>query len=575
MRTACLGGLAGGLWALVFACGGDGGGLPGDVHELSIVVDVSMDGATPSDSFSPSDTGVDVAPLVDPGFEAEIGTELDVMDAMDAMAECPGGYQCPCTNHGQCFDGFCVETMDGGRCSRPCTSAESCPAGWRCATTPMGGDPFSVCMAPAVQCRPCRTNEDCVRVPWGPNVCVSRGATGSFCAVSCSKDSRCTDGFVCARIEQAEEAFDVCVPADGEPCPCTSWFVDQHYTTECYTTGDPSVCRGTRTCDAACEFVAVPETCDGLDNDCDGETDDGCDDDADDFCDAAMGITGPPWPGVCPSGGLDCDDSQTLVNPGAVEACNGRDEDCDGRTDNAVGSSDPLTSGPLQDHACLEQGVCRAGVPRLCVDGQWDCHYKAVTLYQNPEAGCEDLDNDCDGCTDEGLGMDAREPGNDVFNGSSTVFGVTMTDCNGSSANVVPSMTLHRNPTGCARDIDWFQFDYQDRGTCIDNAISVTFTSNVMNYGICAYFKCKEGRLQKFKCDPGTKVMDGPVAVDPGGFGCCCTGGNCKVGISSSTMVGGPDCDDGTNDDGKVYVKVWSTGATSCTSTYSFNVWGD
>ncbi len=65
------------------------------------------------------------------------------------------------------------------------------------------------------------------------------------------------------------------------------------------------------------------ETCDGLDNDCDGiipadETD--ADGDGYMVCDG------------------DCDDGYASVNPGATEICNGIDDDCDGEVDEGVGS---------------------------------------------------------------------------------------------------------------------------------------------------------------------------------------------------------------------------------------------
>ena len=80
------------------------------------------------------------------------------------------------------------------------------------------------------------------------------------------------------------------------------------------------------------------ERCDGLDNDCDGNVDaentwyldldqDGYGDDAEirHSCD-------PPYNPSSAVGG-DCDDHQRDVHPGAVEVCNGVDDDCDSSTD--------------------------------------------------------------------------------------------------------------------------------------------------------------------------------------------------------------------------------------------------
>ncbi len=97
------------------------------------------------------------------------------------------------------------------------------------------------------------------------------------------------------------------------------------------------------------------EDCNGVDDDCDGDTDEGvlnacgqcgpvpleiCGNGVDDDCDGVD----PACPLVCVdadgdtygancAAGLDCDDGDPAVHPGAVEVCNGVDEDCDGVVD--------------------------------------------------------------------------------------------------------------------------------------------------------------------------------------------------------------------------------------------------
>ena len=110
------------------------------------------------------------------------------------------------------------------------------------------------------------------------------------------------------------------------------------------------------------------ETCDGYDNECDGEVDEGCDDDGDNFCDSAMlwfnttlicdnTIIGP--------NGDDCDDNGINAAdrfPGNPEICDGIDNDCDSNT----------------------------------ADGSGNIFYEADT-----EITCDDNeDNDCDGDVD-------------------------------------------------------------------------------------------------------------------------------------------------------------------------------
>lgn len=78
------------------------------------------------------------------------------------------------------------------------------------------------------------------------------------------------------------------------------------------------------------------ELCDGKDNDCDATVDEGCDDDNDDYCDAAMtrasSYSCSGTNNCCPSGGNDCNDTNSTIKPDATTdtTCNDIDENCDG-----------------------------------------------------------------------------------------------------------------------------------------------------------------------------------------------------------------------------------------------------
>jgi hypothetical protein len=85
---------------------------------------------------------------------------------------------------------------------------------------------------------------------------------------------------------------------------------------------------------------------------------------------------------------VDCDDTDDTVFPDATEVCNGVNDDCDGSTDEGFGME---TCGV---GAC-ERSVttCTGGVPQTCTPGM-----------PGTET-CNAIDDDCNGTVDDGFGM--------------------------------------------------------------------------------------------------------------------------------------------------------------------------
>jgi hypothetical protein len=180
-------------------------------------------------------------------------------------------------------------------------------------------------------------------------------------------------------------------PAAGECEVGYDYCIDGSYTTECYGSVKP-----------------VLETCDGLDNDCDGLTDE--DFDSVVVCQEAVG--------ECPQGvlkctelngelGLNCCDADRWNTFGIcevptvsqLEVCDGLDNDCDGLVDEDIAQ----VGAPCGSYL----GVCEPGVYKCVETGSTDA--PAINGFEiicdggtgGTTEECNNLDDDCDGLVDE------------------------------------------------------------------------------------------------------------------------------------------------------------------------------
>ncbi len=101
----------------------------------------------------------------------------------------------------------------------------------------------------------------------------------------------------------------------------------------------------------------------------------------------------------CPVGG-------EMAPFGSAETCNGKDDDCDGNFDEDVGVLGSCSGGPLAGDP--DAGECQVG--QLVCDGAGGTKCEAIPGMPDPQGptfdGCDTKDNDCDGNTDEDFHLD-------------------------------------------------------------------------------------------------------------------------------------------------------------------------
>ncbi len=228
--------------------------------------------------------------------------------------------------------------------------------------------------------------------------------------------------------EDAEEVCDgVDNDCDGDidqdAIDATTWYGDAdndghggtQFTTEACTMPSGYVATADDCNDVnASAYPGASESCDLVDNDCDGDVDEGveltwyADADGDGYGDATAtteACTEPPGYTV---NGDDCDDTSASNSPAALERCDSVDNDCDTLVDeaDAIDTNTWYLDGDGDGYGSSLTTTDSCEAPSGYVTAGTDCDDSDGGVNPAAVESCDTIDNDCDGATDESDAID-------------------------------------------------------------------------------------------------------------------------------------------------------------------------
>ena len=158
------------------------------------------------------------------------------------------------------------------------------------------------------------------------------------------------------------------------------------------------------------------EICDEIDNDCDGDIDEAdaadaaiwyADSDGDGFGDPTQTNAACSTPSGYVADDQDCADDDATIHPDANEICDEIDNDCDGDIDDEDSSLSGAETWYIDSdgdgYGSDAYTVETCDQPFGYVADNSDCNDSDDSAYPGGTEVCDEVDNDCDGDTDEGV----------------------------------------------------------------------------------------------------------------------------------------------------------------------------